>query len=131
MKIKVCHLTSVHPSRDTRILYKECQSLAAAGYDVTLIAKNEKKEENVEGVKINSFPHIKNRILRVLMSPLRMYRIAVKQKANIYHFHDPELLITGLLLRIFTRSKVIYDIHEDYAKNIIDRKRIKFAVIRH
>ncbi|MCP4148173.1 MAG: glycosyltransferase family 4 protein [bacterium] len=129
-KIKVCHLTSVHPSRDTRILYKECKTLAEAGYEVTLIAKNGEKDETVEGVRIISFPLIRNRILRILFSPLRMFRMAVKQKANLYHYHDPELLITGLLLKIFTRGKVIYDIHEDYTKNIKNGKQIKFAPAR-
>jgi glycosyltransferase involved in cell wall biosynthesis len=47
-----------------------------------------------------------------------MFFLALKQKAKVYHFHDPELMVTGLLLRIFTRAAVVYDIHEDYKTSI-------------
>ncbi|HLP49036.1 MAG TPA: glycosyltransferase, partial [Candidatus Kapabacteria bacterium] len=99
--MKVCHLTSVHPTRDIRIFEKECKSLAAHGYEVVLIAKN-KEAETQDDIKIIPFPVFKNRLLRVFFSPFRMFFLARRQKARIYHFHDPELLITGLLLRLFT-----------------------------
>jgi glycosyltransferase involved in cell wall biosynthesis len=117
MKIKVCHLTSVHRAYDIRIFYKECKSLAKAGYEVVLIARHD-KIDTIEGIDIVPFPVFKNRPVRVLFSPLRMFFLALKQKARVYHFHDPELIITGLLLRLFTRAKVIYDIHEDYKTSI-------------
>ena len=41
---RVCHLTSVHSSDDTRVFHKECVSLARAGYDVTLVAPGESRE---------------------------------------------------------------------------------------
>ena len=34
---RVRHLSSVHDVHDTRVTYKECASLAAAGHDVALI----------------------------------------------------------------------------------------------
>ncbi len=115
--MKICHLTSVHPAGDIRIFEKECKSLAANGYEVVLIAKN-KVAETRDGIKIIPFPVIKNRLLRVFFSPFRMFFIARKQEAQIYHFHDPELIITGLLLRFFTKTVLVYDIHEDYKTSI-------------
>jgi glycosyltransferase involved in cell wall biosynthesis len=117
MKIKVCHLTSVHRAYDIRVFYKECKSLAKTGYEVVLIARHD-KSETIEGVHIVPCPVFKNRLARVLLAPLRMFSLALKQKAKVYHFHDPELMVTGLLLRLFTRAKVIYDIHEDYKTSI-------------
>jgi glycosyltransferase involved in cell wall biosynthesis len=117
VKIKVCHLTSVHPAYDIRIFSKECQSLAKAGYDVVLIARHD-RNETINGVRIIPFPRIKNRFARMLFAPLRMFFLALNQGAKLYHFHDPELICTGLLLRLFTRAKVIYDIHEDFKTSI-------------
>lgn len=119
MKSKVCHLTSVHLGYDIRVFYKECKSLARAGYEVVLIARHKKDEpEMVEGIRIIPFPPFKNRLFRILLAPLHMFFLAIKQGAGLYHFHDPELIITGLLLRLFTRAKVVYDIHEDFKTSI-------------
>ena len=53
-QIKVCHMTSVHKRYDARILKKECCTLVANGYDVTLIVADNKPEEIYHGVKIVS-----------------------------------------------------------------------------
>ncbi len=129
MKIKVCHLTSVHSVFDTRIFYKECKSLERAGYNVSLLAKHNEKEI-IDNISIIPFKSPGNRFLRILISPFKMFFLALKEKAVVYHFHDPELIITGLLLRIFTNSKIVYDIHDNYSKIIIDKSWIKFKFLR-
>ena len=117
MKNKVCILTSVHPPFDVRIFHKEAKSLVKAGYDVTLIAQHD-KEEIVDGVKIVNLHKPRNRIERMTKTVWSAYRKAVQVDADIYHFHDPELMPIALRLR--KRGKrVIYDIHEDTRLQII------------
>ncbi|MBX3423900.1 MAG: glycosyltransferase family 4 protein [Pirellulaceae bacterium] len=38
---------------------------------------------------------------------------ALFSKFRIFHFHDPDLIPAGIVLRLFGR-KVIYDVHDDY-----------------
>jgi len=117
MKNKVCILTSVHPPFDVRIFHKEAKSLVKAGYDVTLIAQHD-KEEIVDGVKIINLQKPRNRIERMTKTVSELYQKALRVDADIYHFHDPELMPIGLKLR--KRGKrVIFDIHEDTRQQII------------
>lgn len=111
MTHKVCVLTSVHPPFDIRIFHKECKSLARAGYDVTLVATDTENRE-VDGVHVRGIPESKGRFDRVTRTLWNIYRKALAIPADVYHFHDPELIPVGLLLRAHGK-KVIYDVHED------------------
>lgn len=118
-RAKVCMLTSVHIPFDGRIFHKEACSLAKAGYEVTLIACHD-KEETVSGVRIVPLPKPRSRLHRMTGVLWRLYRLAVRENADVYHFHDPELMIVGLLLKLRGR-KVIWDVHEHYPHAILDK----------
>jgi len=119
---KLCILTSVHPPFDTRIFHKEAKSLVAAGYDVTLIAQHD-REEVVDGVRILPLAKPKNRIERMTRTVWQAYRLARKLDADVYHFHDPELIPVGIVLSL-NGNRVIYDVHEDLPKQIISKEWI-------
>jgi len=115
----ICHLTSVHKAIDTRIFHKECTSLSKK-YIVNLIGIHNKMEMR-NNVNIIPFPKFNSRMLRILISPFVMFNYAIKIKSELYHCHDPELFFTMLLLKIFTKSKLVYDMHEDYLSAIVQK----------
>lgn len=117
--MKVCHITTVHPLWDTRIFHKECKSLVKEGYDVSLIIQHE-KSETIDGVNVIALAAAKNRFHRMLILTSKALVLAVKQRADIYHFHDPELLPVGAVLKLLGK-KVIYDAHENVSKSLMSR----------
>lgn len=116
---KVCILTTVHPPFDGRIFHRAAKTLANSGYNVTLIAIHDRCEI-VDGIRIIPLAKRTTRLSR-MFGTLSMLVLAIKQKADFYHFHDPELLPVGILLKILTNAKVIYDVHEDHPKTMLSK----------
>jgi glycosyltransferase involved in cell wall biosynthesis len=50
----------------------------------------------------------------------KVFRAARRERAQIYHLHDPELLWAGLLLKLLGH-RVVYDVHEDVPKQIMNK----------
>ena len=115
--IRVCHITSVHDTTDTRIFYKECVSLADNNFEVHLIGPNavEGLEERVTRHSVTN--DSKSRFYRATVVAFKVLRKALNVKAKVYHFHDPELIWVGTILRCFGK-KVVFDIHENIRSQI-------------
>lgn len=119
MKNKVCVITTVHSIYDPRIFYKEALSLSGSGYDVTLVAPHD-CNEIIDGIRIVALPQNQGRLRRFLRL-LRPLRPALREKAEVYHVHDPELLVVLIFLRFLTRAKLVYDVHENLPMQVMSK----------
>ncbi|MCW5937031.1 MAG: glycosyltransferase [Fimbriimonadaceae bacterium] len=119
---RVCHITTVHQPFDVRIFQKMARGLAKAGYDVVLLAPHT-QNETVDGVRIEALPKARHRIERWLSSRKQALYQALGVGADLYHFHDPELIPVGLALKAQGKT-VVYDVHESHAESILDRAYI-------
>lgn len=120
LKARIVHLTSAHSRYDTRIFHKECQSLARAGYAVILLSTHSSNEE-ADGVLLVGVGNSKGRVHRVTAKVVALCREALRLKGDVYHIHDPELLVIAVLFRALGK-KVVYDIHEDLPRTFSYKK---------
>lgn len=116
---EIVHLTSVHIADDTRIYQKMCLSLSREGWLVTLIARKPQNPLSKEITYI-PFPEYGGKFRRMILAPVVMLVYALKTGKKCFQIHDPELIITGLFLKIF-RKKVVLDVHENYADQIMEK----------
>ena len=118
----VCHMTSVHKSLDTRIFMKECRSLVKAGHAVSLVAEGETRI--VDGVAILGYgekPH--SRVKRMTETAKRVYEIACSTQADVFHFHDPELI--PYAVRLSKKGHcVVFDCHENHESLLQEKEWI-------
>jgi glycosyltransferase involved in cell wall biosynthesis len=121
--MKVCILSSVHPCSDIRIFEKEARSLAEVGYQITVVAIADFKEKMVDGIRVLGLPQPHTRALRPL-NWYRILRIALREGADLYHFHDPELLLVGSVIKILTKRPIVYDVHENYPQDVLTKEWI-------
>ncbi len=114
---KAVHLSSAHSAFDDRIFEKECRTLAAAGYEVVFVVPHA-QDELRDGVRIRAVTVPKSRLERFTRTVWEVYRAALSENGDIYHFHDPDLMPIGILLKIHGK-RVIYDVHETYRKTML------------
>lgn len=107
---------------DVRILGKECASIIAAGYEVTLIGRKplSAAPSDQPGLKLRILPVPGSRAGRIAGTLLKALSWALAERASLYHLHDPELLLIAPLLRL-TGAKVVYDAHEDLPLQILSK----------
>lgn len=120
--MKTLHLAPAHATFDTRVFLKECRTLAAAGHEVVLAVRHDRAEV-VDGVRIVPLPAWPNRLARFVGNPWRCLRVARRERPDVVHLHDAEVLLVGTLLALLGWT-VVLDSHEDYPRLARDRSWI-------
>jgi glycosyltransferase involved in cell wall biosynthesis len=115
---KVCLLSSVRPATEHRMLSKEGASLVRAGYRVSIVARHS-HDEVFSGIAITAVPKFTSRFVRIVCATWFVYREALRQRADVYHFHDTGLMLVGWLLKLHGK-RVLYDVREDTPASIRD-----------
>jgi glycosyltransferase involved in cell wall biosynthesis len=108
---KVVHVTSAHAATDTRVFLKQCRGLAAAGHEVVLVVADGVGDRRIDGVQVRSVDLPRSRGDRMLRAAWGCVRQALRERGDVLHFHDPELLPWAQVLRRMGK-RVVYDMHE-------------------
>lgn len=123
-RVSVAQVTSVHDWFDVRIFHHECQTLAAAGYDVTLFAPRLSGNTDPK-IRLRDISVAKSKMARILTSSVRLYRTIRAGGFDVVHVHDPELLPLAMLLTL-RGQRVIIDVHESLYASISTKDYLGF-----
>lgn len=109
--IKVCQVSTRHRTDDSRIFIKISRSLRKICDNISFVGVGNESLVK-DGISIIGVPPCRKsisfcQVKRVLLT----YRKVVKENADLYHLHTPELIPLGLYLKL-KHKKVIYDQHE-------------------
>ena len=125
--VSICHVTTAHARTSSRIFDKFCKSAEEDGYNVTYLVADGGQNETLDNIDIIALPKAKNRLFRFFIMPFLMALKARRINADIYQLHDPELLLSALLFRK-KQKVVLFDFHEDYPLQLLNRDYLKFGV---
>lgn len=127
--MKIIHLACVHKSNDTRILVKECYSLARAGYDVTYYTSIDSAIDDEDNKLVNIKFHtldmrgvaLNRQVIQSIIArgknKKKLIKIIAKEKPDVLHIHEMELMyVIGIIRKKFPQMLVLYDVHEDNAE---------------
>lgn len=111
---RICIISTGHSLIDDRIYYKEALSIVRRYPSVSIIANDmgqySKKNDDITFVPLRKPKSIMQRLLINLVIIKRILMI----KPQVCHFHDFEFIFALPFLKIFSRCKIIYDVHEAY-----------------
>ncbi len=119
----ICILSSVHFTFDVRMFQAEARTLAKAGFRVSVVALQDQTPGDAGDIEVIPLPVPKNRVWR-MVATTRVLRLALRRKADVYAFHDPELIPVCMILKMITGSILVYDVHEDVPESIRSKKWI-------
>jgi glycosyltransferase involved in cell wall biosynthesis len=121
-KFSVAIVTSIHPDYDKRV-WRHALSLSKYGIKVYLICPwNVKKGESEKYDNIVFLPFKRN-----FFRPLNSLSILKEiyshfREIDIIHFHDLDILLSMSAVSFF--KPVVYDIHENYHEEMLNKERI-------
>jgi glycosyltransferase involved in cell wall biosynthesis len=114
--MKITIVAPVHIHDDVRVFQKEAKTLASNGHEVSLIARANAPAVK-DYVRIIPAPESSSRIKRFLLLG-RVFTMALREKADVYHLHNPDTIPIALGLKLFGK-RVIYDTHENFRDFIL------------
>ena len=119
-KIKLVIASILKPIDDTRMYEKFGLSLGQTNkYDINIIgfaSKNIPGDQSINFFPLAPFPRLS---LKRLTAPWKVWRLLLHIKPSIIIINTHELLIVTILYKILFGGKTVYDVQENYVKNIL------------
>ncbi len=127
-KRRIVIASVLKPVDDTRMTEKIGQSLVDCGlYAVSVIGycPSGTTPENIECISLGRFTRIS--VARYL-ARWRAFSIAFRRKPDVFIFGTYELIFPAILLKVILGTRIIYDVRENYYRNIHHSEALPFLL---
>ena len=119
-KTKICQVACNTYGGDPRIVWRTTKTLAEH-YHTSLIINS---PPSIDGVRTIHIPRYKSLLKRTLLvHPLVLFH-CLRINAKVYHFHNPELILLFLLLKLLGKI-IVFDVHENILAQLNLKKKQK------
>jgi glycosyltransferase involved in cell wall biosynthesis len=118
----VVHLTLMNPAYHARVYGRLARAGALMGLKVAVVGR---KGGGVGDGTVHVV-ELDYRGRGRTLNHIAVMRAARNLRAKIYHVHTPELLATAAALKLLRGSKIVYDVHENYAANAMTSAGYRF-----
>lgn len=112
------------PADEPRMYHKLGKSLQRAGYHVyvgghSFSTSQTDETSPISDIQLKELCRSKRLSLNRFLTAFKFFSWVLKIKPHLLIISTHELLIPAVLLKVFTRTKLIYDIRENYYDNMI------------
>jgi glycosyltransferase involved in cell wall biosynthesis len=118
-KRRIVIASILKPVDDTRMTEKMGITCHRAGYDVTVIGYPTTSIKSNAGIRLVSLPSFSRLSLGRIKAKWTVMSKAWQQRPDVFIFTTHELIGPALMLKIFANTKVVYDVRENYYRNIL------------
>ncbi|MGC4022267.1 MAG: glycosyltransferase [Cyclobacteriaceae bacterium] len=113
---------------EPRMFERMGQSLASRGFDVYLIGTPSSSDQSFDGIKFIPHPKPERLSAKRVLVRFRILKEIFSLRPDILIISTHELLGVAILYKVLTGQKIIYDIQENYFKNIVHTNAFPKAV---
>lgn len=119
-KRRIVLASLLKPLNDPRMFEKMAVSLARTGrYEVHLIGYPSSAQPREPSVHFHALPKFRRLSLGRMRARVQVLRFLIELKPELFVVTTHELLGVAILIRILFGAKIVYDIQENYWRNII------------
>lgn len=129
-KKRIVIASTLKPADDIRSFRKIGVSLGKTNnYDVKILGAGGKVTSTFSNVTLMPFGAVARLSLRRILLPFIILRKVLSQKPHLLIIETHELLIPAVIIRLLQpRCKLVYDVRENYAANILSQQVFKGPV---
>jgi hypothetical protein len=117
-KRRIVIASVLKPVDDTRMFEKMGQSLAPS-YEVHIIGYPARSTPVSDGILFHPFPKFGRLSLKRAIAPWQVLRMILQLKPSILIVTTHELLVAAVLAKFILRCRIVYDVMENYGRNIL------------